>query len=462
MAVYDARSVSVYLASLGDRWDSPPYDTDKILNLCLNRKLFDAAVWILEKKGDTMTSLDITLGEFRKAFRDAFACIRPNPSSETPLSTTQALQNLPTVEAKMQECVINSVNLCKRTSLKSEEAERIRIWSKVLDEILQAYIEAGQIFGEGGNLVGLSNLEKNGVRLEIALAASSLHICIKSLVMTVIPGMVGYVSLSFILDKLLAAKPDPRFGEFRQMIFAMMEGFSMDREVLDAATLVAAADTHVLHARLKKAVAKSFVPSRGQCLVCRRILHVTALEGGEDLSDTVTVFRCGHSYHGRCLVSEMQASAQKDTIITSEAVNSGVAWCVACDEMDANGARALKRTMLIERVPKLKGKSNEDRVVAELVTAEDTLEAKLTRIDVLLEKFGSKPTAAHIFHAMDPVDDRGEIDRIEMNDANAISQSGMQMWRGSGDDMSTRQTLPAAITALLSSGHYDLALAPPN
>ncbi|KAJ3028126.1 Vacuolar protein sorting-associated protein 8, partial [Rhizophlyctis rosea] len=84
----------------------------------------------------------------------------------------------------------------------------------------------------------------------------------------------------------------------------MLESYVYERDVLGATNRVLARDVHGKQEKLERGRKRAVRPGRGQCGVCRRILHVRAMKE-EERGERLVVFGCGHAFHGECLREEL-------------------------------------------------------------------------------------------------------------------------------------------------------------
>uniref|UniRef100_A0A8W8L325 RING-type domain-containing protein n=2 Tax=Magallana TaxID=2171616 RepID=A0A8W8L325_MAGGI len=111
--------------------------------------------------------------------------------------------------------------------------------------------------------------------------------------------MMGYIALPTILHKIMQdpAYSTGKFGEVRELILGMLETYNYEQTLMETCKNLMNHDIHVHLKNLTTAAKKGYVPAGDNCSLCTKQFV------NQNETDTVIIFRCGHSYHKGCLQS---------------------------------------------------------------------------------------------------------------------------------------------------------------
>lgn len=115
----------------------------------------------------------------------------------------------------------------------------------------------------------------------------------------VLNSMMGYIALPTILHKIMQdpAYSTGKFGEVRELILGMLETYNYEQTLMETCKNLMNHDIHVHLKNLTTAAKKGYVPAGDNCSLCTKQFV------NQNETDTVIIFRCGHSYHKGCLQS---------------------------------------------------------------------------------------------------------------------------------------------------------------
>ncbi|KAJ3084579.1 Vacuolar protein sorting-associated protein 8 [Rhizoclosmatium hyalinum] len=351
-----------------------PYDFETVLQLCLESDSKSSALWMLERNGQISRALDIVLRDLGELVSSAMAIVKddddghqqshrsrsPSPGldlmANNPFAARSEAMNRKRLDLSiciqsMKAEFETGLALCQRRAGSLDKWECDSLWFRLLDSILEQHNNLRLFVGTPY----YDPVESDGSRTPTAAPGDSIALLLmnafRSLLRDVISSMVIYIKLPSLLAHLLNSMSHARFGELRRNIFIMLEAYSFDSQLFTTAYRILAKDTHELNSRLVKHKHKALRPMKGQCGVCRRLLHIdTAGEREEELSDKFVVFECRHVFHERCLHSEIESKNPDLPSVIQEDY-----WCVVCDALNENDVRSFKRGVM-DRLKGGKGK----------------------------------------------------------------------------------------------------------
>lgn len=217
------------------------YRLEETLQICRRHSVREAVAYLLEKAGDVRGARDILLQLLEERLRAGEAAA---------------------------EHLRAAVQLCQRSSPPLSPAEREALWFPLL-ELLMGPPHDG---APGGG------------------AADELT-------QQLLAGMVGFVGLARILQRLLQ---DPgyrraRFGQVRHFVVKMLDSHNYEKALLHTTRRLLSTDVHLQLGELRAAANRAYRSHSATCAACGQGLGPAAARG-------VLLFRCGHCYHqGACL-----------------------------------------------------------------------------------------------------------------------------------------------------------------
>ncbi|KAI8825032.1 Golgi CORVET complex core vacuolar protein 8-domain-containing protein [Fimicolochytrium jonesii] len=491
-----------YLESLFAGQAGFPYDFDRVFNLCKKHDVIDAAAWLLEKSGNWDGALSVIL----KSIEEDVESILNGTSLESVDGdvSERAMADVITVKVDM------GLNLCRRHYAKTESRDRETVWFRLLDSIVEMqHLTSSAKPPTDGVPLDVSNGEA-GADASVAKPSDrdALHEILKARTRDILYAMVGHVSLPSILLRIVQSQRSATFGEHRDIIFSMLESYTYERELLQATNRVMAADVHANHVRNARLRSEAFRPARGQCPLCRRLLHVRAMSEAErSAKNKVVIMPCRHAFHAACLQAEMEKFARLEEWDGTGDVQNGTAWCVVCARTRGRVKALAKKKALAVATSLRKGKGKETDTTAETPTPEGdpnsssayvhesqahlyhalSINRYSTNAIFNLLRTDAKRHQAHATSALanagessplsDSFDEDGVIDygdhspynshhHQHPDDAKSVastspSRAYHSLVRHSHDNLGLGLSYNQALSHLASSGKYSLALAPP-
>ncbi|KAJ3076195.1 Vacuolar protein sorting-associated protein 8 [Podochytrium sp. JEL0797] len=471
----------------GDRSD--PYDFETVVRACLDAGVKPPVLWMLERDGQVTRALGIVLQDLGEVVAECMEIVKtevvdPVPARD-PLMLPMGQQDLFTTNPFAQhgeamnrqraqlEVGIQTMNkefgtalaLCQRKASGLEKWERESLWFRLLDCILEQHNDLRLFVGSPYyDVVDVDPTD--GRRTPIASRSSNdsiayhLMTAFRTLLQNVVGSMVQQIALPSILLHILESLHDreARFGELRRTITILLQEYTSSSQLFDTASRILAKDAHGLNTRLVRLMHGALRPMKGQCGVCRRLLHIqTAGERREEFVDRVVVFECRHIFHERCLKGEIE---EKNGEVEGY-VGRGEYWCVVCEVLNENGVRSFKRDILerIEEVVKRdKGKRPMTDVAAktkEIPTTEPPVD-----LDRIYHLFDQLPLPDQIFDTLETNEFDFE-DHISLNESFDDTTTTSTMHASTMAPVTRR--LPARVLKLLdpSLKKSDLILEPP-
>ncbi|KAJ3030539.1 UNVERIFIED_CONTAM: Vacuolar protein sorting-associated protein 8 [Siphonaria sp. JEL0065] len=448
-----------------------PYDFETVLRCCLDANLKAPALWMLERNEQVARALDIILHDLVGFVAAALAIVksddfeRPrspspyqgldlfatNPFAERSESMNKKKVDLQLVIKNMKKEFETGLALCQRKANSLNKWERDSLWYRLLDCILEPHNDLR--FFVQSPCYDQHLPTRDGSRTPTAIPNDAITYqlmnAFRSMLRKIVTSMVLHIKLPAILTHLLNSMTDSRFGELRRTIFIMLEAYSFDSQLFETANRILSKDAHELNKTFVQHRHKAFRPMKGQCGVCRRLLHIdSAVEREEELFDQFVVFECRHIFHERCLQSEIESK-------NSDVFHFGRCdyWCVVCEVLNENGVRTFKRDVL-ERMKGDKGKQPLVVRVEPKVTDEPPI-----NLSKIYEIFDRLPTSNEIFTTLETHDIDIE-DRISLNESFDDTDTSSSMHASTVAPI-TRRVPPRVVRLLDPSLHqFDLKLEP--
>ncbi|TPX75877.1 hypothetical protein CcCBS67573_g02861 [Chytriomyces confervae] len=496
MIQFEPADVLPFLKSFADSGQENPYDFEVVLQSCLNADVTEPALWMLERDGQLARALDILLlrvqshvavclrivmaeNEDQDGQRDGSSrrsrSASPGNSldlfGQNPFAQQSEANNKKRIELhlallELSKSFEEGLNLCSRRALSMERWECESIWFRLLDSILEPHntfrAYAGSAIYDAPEVV----LEKDGSKTPTAAPSSapdSLVIQLMNAFRTFLRKTIGSMSvqvkLPTMLSHLLQSMPTPRFGELRNSIFIMLEKYSFERELLTTANRILSKDAHQLHEKLVSERHRALRPMKGQCGVCRRLMHIdTAGERALELRDRFAVFECRHVFHERCLKKEIQSGNHG---LEGLPLRDQDLWCVVCEVLNANGVRKRKKD-IIERMEAIldRGKGKAVKKPIDFERSVSPQKQASVDLDRVYEIFDMQPLSSEIYDAL-AVRQVNFEDRISLNESFDDTDSSVSSIHASSSQPVHRR-IPLPVLRLLdpSIKKFELVLQP--
>ncbi|BFY99915.1 hypothetical protein BsWGS_02955 [Bradybaena similaris] len=240
------------------------YRLEETLQIVRKHKAWEATAYLLEKAGDIQGAFRILLENLQSHLKTLSQQLQDSPND---VSATQVLFS------KAETRLFIIVQLCQRNSGKIDEAAREALWFPLLEAIVSPQRKL-----------------KNTVEKDILDS-------FKEMTHHVLNSMMGYISPPAILQKIMQdpAYNTGKFGEVKELIIGMLENYNYEETLMETCKNLLYHDLHVHLRSLTQTAMKGFIPRENKCNLCNQNFTESSP------TDTVLVFRCGHSYHTPCL-----------------------------------------------------------------------------------------------------------------------------------------------------------------
>ncbi|KAI8854737.1 hypothetical protein BC829DRAFT_379534, partial [Chytridium lagenaria] len=280
MCAYQPSALVSYLIYLSETLEGDPYPLDKVLSLCETAQIHPASLWLIERMGDFKGALRLVSNLLQGYF-------------------AQIEKEIAELRGDHKEEEISSGKLSKE-----DQAE---LWFCLMDAVLDFQLQVSLTFGASPLTPGPPTLPLQSCHMLNSHAAVSV-------MLRLLEDLVGKVSASSILGRILqATQSKATFGEYKDIIFCMLESHSYERELLQAVQ-----ELKVKTA--KRTRARALRPDRGHCGICKRPIHTDAFTL-QDFEDHVEKIKL-----------EQESPADTYGKQPVEPVSDkGHAWCISCD-----------------------------------------------------------------------------------------------------------------------------------
>lgn len=272
------------------------------------------------------------------------------------------------------------VQLCQRNSCSLSDQVREKIWFSLFDEVMRPI--RGLIIDPSieAALLSAGSVEETEDERVIRQRLDETREFFKGLGSYIINSMVGYLSLTTIIDRMIC---DPlygasNFGDIKELMLKMLEMCAYEQTLLDKTSSLVSRDVYTKMLIYKRLAAKSFSSYTNFCQYCSRPLDLAAKSAdtlsinssmstnqqrllslntniispsidlpnadsssrliastGLDLDSkmAIAIYNCGHSFHLSCL-EIMQ------TPMASTNASNCVQTCPICNSSSTSSSRA--------------------------------------------------------------------------------------------------------------------------
>ncbi|XP_063412679.1 vacuolar protein sorting-associated protein 8 homolog [Mytilus trossulus] len=241
------------------------YRLEQTLQICRKYKLSEATAFLLEKAGDIQGAFGIILQKLQAKLK-LFVDVMQGGNTDKDLNV---------LFLEIDTLAIVIIQLCQRNSGKMDEASREALWFPLLETVMTPQRKLKDI----DNKDVLDDFNK--------------------LTHHILNSMMGYIALPAILQKIMQdpAYNTGKFGEVRELILGMLETYNYEQTLMKTCKNLLNHDIHVHLKSLTSAAVRGYIPRGDNCNLCNKMFI------NQNETDSVVVFRCGHSYHLPCLRS---------------------------------------------------------------------------------------------------------------------------------------------------------------
>ncbi|KAH7431149.1 hypothetical protein KP509_08G032600 [Ceratopteris richardii] len=333
---FEPKSVLKFLKSFED------YRLEHCLKLCQDHGIDDAAAYLLERVGDISSALSLVLLNIDNHIHDmdlsiARMYVKQSDVNSEVVDGAEEFLSIPEVTTT---CSIMqaATELCQRNTWRMSPGESEALWFCLLDRFVDPLrklhdarkhfrrrrasrsvgsVSTGKESGKGTYTWKVVMVSHKGVEL--------LQRVLVYLIGEIVNGMMGYIPLSVIMDKLLSNNGRHEFGDFKGTILQMLGLYGYEQTILLTAKQVVEDDMFHKLSIYKRRATRGFAPSSSTCCICNRKLNMSEspdngrlgpnLTGKESVAarymqptpvmNLVIVFPCRHAGHSSCIVPDI-------------------------------------------------------------------------------------------------------------------------------------------------------------
>lgn len=280
------------------------YPIDDCLKKCLEYKVYDAAIHLMQNTGAFKDALSLAIN----TLKDSFDKIIDNISSS---NFNEAIH-----EEKLEEMKNNikqSVLICENNISKNETSDdNQEMWFMILEQ-----------------LYNMIEIAKDKTNSKFRVYAEDLNKRLSLELKDVLEKMCSYVSIEAIIKNVTEKYRNAEFKEFKKLLLNMLSSYSHLKNILISAKNLLSNSVLYNVIELKKLNQKGNKYNFRKCDHC--------CKGFNPISeDPIVVFGCGHKCHSKCIVG-----------------NELEPYCVTCRKNEIeNSLFTIAKKSLIQRVSK--------------------------------------------------------------------------------------------------------------
>jgi len=278
------------------------YPIDECLKKCLEYKVFDAAIHLMQNTGAFKEALNLAIDTLKECFDKIIENINSSNFNEN-------LHNKKIDEIKIN--IRQSVQICENNVSKNDASDdNQEMWFMILEQLY--------------NMIEITK-EKSHTKFKIY--ADELNKKLSSELKEVLEKMCSYVSIEAIIKNVTEKYKQAEFKEFKNLLLNMLSSYSHLKNILISAKNLLSNSVLYNVIELKKLNQKGNKYNFNRCDQCSK--------GFNPLSeDEIVIFGCGHKCHFKC-VSRNEVDP----------------YCITCRKNEIeNSLFSLGRQSLIHRV----------------------------------------------------------------------------------------------------------------
>jgi hypothetical protein len=254
------------------------YELTTVMQQCKNLKIKDAYAFLLERTGDLAGALQINLDNLC-AHLEKCETIEAESGNE---------------EKEALRLLRVAAELCQRAS-KRKEASSHSLWNQVLIALVKMQLRYQKISSQ-------------------TLFYKLLVRCVREFV----ESMSVHIPIDVILKSIFASGSGLQYRQYKDVIDQILFSFSCDVSILSQAEKCIISDLY--ESTYQKVSLQSSAVSVAN-LTCRHCQTSIDLNEAADPSARISIFRCGHVYHSRCLAKNKCPICSRRVMGTSEDIS---------------------------------------------------------------------------------------------------------------------------------------------
>jgi WD40 repeat protein len=279
------------------------YPPDECLKKCLEYKIIDASIHLMQNIGAFKDALLLALNTLKENFDTLIENINSSNFNEN-------LHN-----EKMEELKLNikqAISICENNNSKNDLSDDNQdMWFMILEELYN-FIET----------------TKNYFNNRFKTYAEDLNKKLSTELKDVLEKMCSYVSIEAIITNVTEKYKQAEFKEFKKLLLNMLSSYSHLKNILISAKNLLSNSVLYNVIELKKLNQKGNRFNFNKCDQCSKGFNPIS-------EDPIIVFGCGHKCHFKCACYD----------------DNGEAYCITCRKNEIeNSLFTIGRKSLIQRV----------------------------------------------------------------------------------------------------------------
>ncbi len=245
------------------------YPIDECLNKCMEYKVYDAAIHLMQNTGAFKDALILAVDTLKEGFDNIVENINSSNFNEN-------FHNKKIDEIKNN--IKQAIQICENNVSKNEASDdNQEMWFMILEQLY--------------NMIEITKEKTNS---KFKIYADELNKKLSSELKDVLEKMCSYVSIEAIIKNVTEKYKQAEFKEFKKLLLNMLSSYSHLKNILISAKNLLSNSVLYNVIELKKLNQKGNKYNFNKCDQCSKGFNPMS-------EDPIIVFGCGHKCHTRCV-----------------------------------------------------------------------------------------------------------------------------------------------------------------